>query len=72
MFGTKQGKQERTVKLLTLLRERGEMTSGQLAQALNVSADAIEDDLLTLHDDNVPVCQKGRKLSLLEHWFGKK
>lgn len=68
MFGSKNAKEERLKRWVPLLRQHGEMTPGDIARALKVSLDAIEDDLVTLHGRGLLICQKGRKLSLLEHW----
>jgi DeoR/GlpR family transcriptional regulator of sugar metabolism len=68
MFGSKQAKERRLAGFIALLRERGEMSKQALAIALGVSIDTIEDDLISLHDRGVLVCQHGTTLSLLEHW----
>lgn len=72
MFGNKQTKEENLARLVQALRNRREMTTGEMAKALNVSQDAIEDYLVSLDDHDVKLCQKGRKISLLETWLGKK
>ena len=68
MFGSKNAKEERLKRWAPLLCERGEMTPGDIAREFGVSLDAIADDLVSLHERGVLICQKGRKLSLLEHW----
>jgi predicted transcriptional regulator len=72
MFGSKQAKEENLARLVQELRNQREMTTGEMAKALNVSQDAVEDYLVSLDDHNVKLCQKGHKISLLETWFGKK
>ncbi len=72
MFGNKQRKKDNLVRLVDVLREHREMTTGELAKALNVSQDAIQDYLISLDDHKVQLCQKGRKISLLESWSGRK
>lgn len=72
MFGSKQAKQERLSRELDLMRQRGEVTRSQLARELNVSFDAIEDDLATLHEHSALLCERKGKLSLFERWFGKR
>jgi DeoR/GlpR family transcriptional regulator of sugar metabolism len=71
MFGSKSEKVMRLQHWVKLLRHHGEMTPGDMARALNVSMDAIADDLVTLHELGVLICQRGKKLSLLEHWSGE-
>jgi Mn-dependent DtxR family transcriptional regulator len=70
MFGNKKRKQAKLDAIVALLRSKGEATQAELSVLLQVSPDAIEDYLSTLHEQNVKLCQKGRKISLLEHWYG--
>jgi DeoR/GlpR family transcriptional regulator of sugar metabolism len=72
MFGNKKAKQDRLVKEIEALRSRGEMSRTQLANEVQVSLDTIEDDLATLHEDDALLCEHKGKISLLEHWFGKR
>jgi transcription initiation factor IIE alpha subunit len=72
MFGNKQAKKDNLKRLVRELRSRGEMTTGELAHALQVSQDAIEDYLVSLEEHNVKLCQKGRKISLAEWWTARK
>ena len=72
MFGSKKAKQERLAKEIEVLRSRGEVSRSQLARELQVSLDTIEDDLVTLHQRDALLCEHKGKLSLLDHWFGKR
>lgn len=72
MFGSKQAKNDNLKRLVNELRTHGEMTTGELASALQVSQDAIEDYLTSLEDHKVKLCQKGRKISLAEWWNDRK
>jgi len=72
MFGSKKTKKDNLARLVQELREQREMTTGDMARSIGVSADAIEDYLVSLEDYKVRLCQKGCKISLLETWFGKK
>lgn len=72
MFGSKQAKKDNLVRIVRELKVQGEMTTGELARALNISQDAVEDYLVSLEDHHVKLCQKGRKISLLESWIDRK
>lgn len=72
MFGSKQAKKDNLKRLVSELRTHGEMTTGELADALHISQDAIEDYLVSLEDHKVKLCQKGRKVSLAEWWIDRK
>ena len=72
MFGSKKAKQARLAQEVQVIRQRGEVTQVELAHAVGTSVDTVEDDLVTLEDQNVKLCQKGQKISLLESWFGSK
>lgn len=72
MYGSKQNKEANLARLVEQLEARGEMTTGEMAEAINVSRDAIEDYLVSLHDRKVKLCQKGQKISLWQKWFGRK
>ena len=70
MFGSKKAKQARLAQEVQVIRQRGEVTQVELARAVGTSVDTVEDDLVALEEQNVKLCQKGQKISLLERWFG--
>ena len=72
MFGSKKSKQEALDKAVIYIQQRGEVTQTELARELDVSLDAVEDYLVSLDARGDLLCQKGRKLSLFEGWFGNK
>lgn len=72
MFGSKKGKQEALDKAVSVLRRKGEMTKTELSREIGCSLDAVDDYLVSLDDRGDLVCEKDRKISLLERWFGKK
>jgi len=72
MFGNKKAKQESLDKAVDVMRQKGVVTQTELARELDCSLDAVEDYLASLEQRGDLLCQNGRKISLLEHWFGKK
>ena len=72
MFGSKQAKQERLQQLQHLLQQHEtEAGVSELARALGVSRHTVMDDLVTLEDKGVKLCEHRGKLSLLEKWLNK-
>jgi DeoR/GlpR family transcriptional regulator of sugar metabolism len=70
MFGNKQAKQERLQQLQHLLQQQEkEAGVSELARALGVSRHTVMDDLVTLEDKGVKLCERKGKLSLLSKWF---
>ena len=72
MFGDKKEKQTRLQREVQVIRQRGEVTQIELAREMGVSVDAIADDLTTLSEQRVPLCQKGQKISHAEYWYRNK
>jgi len=71
MFGSKKAKQDSLDKAVDMMRRKGEVTKTEVASELGCSLDAVDDYLDSLDKRGDLLCQKGRKISLLEHWFGK-
>lgn len=69
MFGSKQAKNERLEKLVKFIQERGEVTQREIARALGVSEDTVADDLVTLEERRILLCQRGQKISLFKQDF---
>jgi DeoR/GlpR family transcriptional regulator of sugar metabolism len=69
MFGSKKEKQERLQRMIGIIQAQGEVSHTELARTLHVSRQTVVEDLASLHDQRMLLCERHGKVSLLERWF---